>query len=194
MVGSFNLMAIIALALSGIAIAVGLWWAAVSRGRAEAILLICLGLIVAIIALSGRDLVRFSSFRNPSPEQPSSPLPPVSSPARKVRGLTLPREVSEGVKAANGNAEEFIGLTVHWDLRLLSATRKELTGTRQLLLFTAAIEDSGSPLIVCDDLPFYFSYDSSVGLRFIVSGVIQRADALEVHLRDVTLDPVNMAY
>ena len=181
------------LLLSGIAIAGGIWWAAASRGRFKPILLICLGSAVAIFALSGRDFARLSMRRMSSHPQSPSRLPPRASTTPKVRGFIAPREVSETLKIAPHSVQEFEGLAVHWNLRLLSANRQELMRNRELLLFSAEIETGGSVLIVCDDVEAYYSYESSVGLRFIVHGVIQRADALEINLKDVRLEPVDLA-
>ena len=193
MAGPFSeSMLTIELALSGIAIAGGIWWAAASRGRFKPILLICLGLGVAIIPLSDRDLRRLSTLRMASRPQSPSPLFPRASATPRVRGFTTPREVSKSVKAAPGSGREFEGLAVHWNLRLLSANRQELMSNRELLLFSSEIEAGGSALVVCD-VEAYYSYQSSVDLRFIVHGVIQRADALEIHLKDVQLEPVDMA-
>jgi hypothetical protein len=96
------------------------------------------------------------------------------------------------VKAAPGSAQEFEGLVVHWDLRLLSATRLELISNRETLLFSTGVDTSGSVLVVCDDVRVDYSYESWVGLSFIVHGVIQHADALEIHLKDVRLEPVDL--
>jgi hypothetical protein len=111
----------------------------------------------------------------------------------KVRGFTSPREISESVKTAPDSAQEFEGLAVHWDLRLLSANRQALTSNRELLLFSDEVETSASVLVVCDDVEVYYPHESSVGLRFIVHGVIEHAGALEIHLKDVRLELMDMA-